>query len=117
MLHRHAPLVRVMTWEGSLVAIGNVVPAALPELPHGDRNPARRHARQHIDQVAVLLPWYLLKGLQDAGSPSEGPHHGAGQLMQNPSLFPHRLCLWPLVQIQDVLALNETAHAACLYDS
>ena len=40
-----------------------------------------------------------------------------GSLCRTLHFFPHRLCLWPLVQIQDVLALNETAHAACLYDS
>ena len=51
------------------MAVGNVVPAALPKLTHGDRNPARRHARQHINQIAVLLPWYLLKRLQDIELP------------------------------------------------
>ena len=54
----------------SLVAVGNVVPAALPKLTHSDRNPARRHARQHIDDLAVRLPWDLLKCLQDAHLPS-----------------------------------------------
>ncbi len=62
-------LVRTISEECSLVAVGNVVPATLPKLPHGDRNPARCHARQHIDQVAVLLPWYLLKRLQDIDFP------------------------------------------------
>ena len=56
---------------GLLVAVGDVVPAALPQLSHGDCNPTRRHACQHIDKVAVLLPRYLLKRLQDTGCPGK----------------------------------------------
>lgn len=51
--------------------VGNVVPASLPELPHGHSQPSRSQARQRIHDAAVLVSWDLLKHLSTCEEPED----------------------------------------------